>query len=165
FLARIAVQRPLTEREGRYDRAGHAILALDRDPLAVVTPRDVQVRAVAEPALARGMPQPVARLDSRAGRDDLMVVDVQVDDRPAGRLVAVAVQVKDHITVPAARDHPRRDGRHPVGRDVARPLQRDQLVGWPGRRKVHRAPGGTAIVRAVRPTGVYPFLATRERER
>jgi len=102
--------------------------------------------------------EPVAGLHASPGGNAPGVVHVQVDQRPAGVLVAVAVQVEDHIAVAAAGNDAGRGGGRPVRRDVARALLLHQFLRRLRRSEVNRAPGRSAVVRAVRPAGEDPFL-------
>src|SRR5690606_31462057 len=104
----------------RRRRVEHAAGAVSGDPLAVIAPSDVQVRGEAHAALARRVAYRVAFLDVLAFHDGTSLArQVQVQDRPAGALEAIAVEVEDDEPVLGARYHTVRDGARPA-REVPR---------------------------------------------
>jgi len=84
---------------------------------------------------------------------------MQVDDCPAGRLVAVAIQIEDDEAALAA-------GHDPIGHRQ-NPLRRDKASGCflvAGRGEINRRPGAAGSVRPVRAAGVVPQLVRRPGE-
>ena len=65
--------------------------AVGCDPLAVVAPRDVDVRGRRETALARWMPDAVSGVQLSTLRHAIALFDVHVEDRPSSLLIPVAV--------------------------------------------------------------------------
>src|SRR4051812_6408441 len=115
----------------------------------------MQMGAGREAALARGVTDAVAGLEPCPYGHAVVGRHVQVENIPAGRFLAVAIQIDHNLALVATHHDARRRGCYPKCRRI--PTTAHSLRAGD---KVEGGPGAAAAPRAMRPTGKKPMLAT-----
>src|SRR5690606_11823939 len=106
--------RPPIKDERRALLSRWTIFAGSGNPLTVIAAGNVHVRAIRESAFAGRSPNSVTRTNGNALCDSVLSRHMQVEDRPSGAFVSIAVEIEDHRSLIGSRDHAGRNCRREI---------------------------------------------------